>query len=293
MVDRVSGLQARLGHGRRLAVVCVLAATLLAVVALAARAYQPIAGDEPRREASTEFFDYLFTAAAVLWLLGGVLAFVLWAGEARRDRKSRFRLRIGLPGAVFLVAVVLLLAYGPDLFDRLRPGDSGSTETGPTTGTGPRGEESPPSRREAPEFEWPLALAIGLGLLVGAGILGARRLRRRPDEATLARALAAELDARIDDLRRELDPRRAVIAAYARMERLLGAYGVARRPPEAPLEYLGRVLLELDVGEQAVRELTGLFEEAKFSDHELGPERRDEAISALVDVRDSLRGDDE
>jgi hypothetical protein len=271
--------------------VCVLAATLLAIVALVARGYQPIAGDEPRREASTEFFDYLFTAAAVLWLLGGVLAFALWAGEGRRDQR-RPRLRIGLPGALFIVAVVLLLAYGPDLFDRIRPGDDRPTETGATTRTG-SGEAGAPRRREAPEFEWPLALAIGLGLLVGAGILGARRLRRRPDDATLARALANELDAGIDDLRRERDPRRAVIAAYARMEQLLGAHGVPRHPAEAPLEYLARVLLELEVGEQAVRKLTSLFEEAKFSDHELGSDRRDEAISALVDVRDSLRGDDE
>ena len=291
-MDRASGLHARLIPGRRLAVVCVLAATLLAVVALAARAYQPVAGDEPRREASTEFFDYVFTAAAVLWVLGGVLVFVLWAGEARQDR-NRLRLRIGLPGAVFLVSVVILLAYGPDVFDRIRPDGGNSAETAATTRTGPRDAQAPAQRREAPEFEWPLALAVGLGLLVGAGILGARWFRRRPEDTSLARALASELDDRIDDLRRERDPRRAVIAAYARMEQLLGAHGVPRRAAEAPLEYLARVLLELDVGEHAVRGLTSLFEEAKFSHHDVGPHRRDEAISALIAVRDSLREDTE
>ena len=60
-------------------------------------------------------------------------------------------------------------------------------------------------------------------------------------------ALADVLDETLDDLRAETDPRRAVIAAYARMERALAAYGLPRRPSEAPDEYLQRIFADLEV----------------------------------------------
>ena len=43
--------------------------------------------------------------------------------------------------------------------------------------------------------------------------------------------------------------------------------GIRRRPSDAPLEYLNRVLGELSVSPASVRRLTQLFERAKFSHH--------------------------
>ena len=37
------------------------------------------------------------------------------------------------------------------------------------------------------------------------------------------------LDETLDDLRNEADPRKAVIAAYARMEKILAGHGLGRR----------------------------------------------------------------
>jgi hypothetical protein len=110
-----------------------------------------------------------------------------------------------------------------------------------------------------------------------------RELVRRRDVVSRA------LDDSLDDLRRDSDVRRAIIAAYARMERALGAAGVPRRASEAPFEYLARALVELDASRSAAERLTDLFERAKFSHHELGEPMRDEAIDALVAVRDDLR----
>jgi len=101
--------------------------------------------------------------------------------------------------------------------------------------------------------------------------------------------IAAALDESLDDLRSDPDVRRAIVAAYARMERALAAVGMPRDPAEAPLEYLERVLLSLDASAGAVRSLTDLFEWARFSHHEPEPSMRDEAVDALVAVRDELR----
>jgi hypothetical protein len=131
--------------------------------------------------------------------------------------------------------------------------------------------------------------------LCGAGIavaLLARtgRLQPRSRAELAAAALSDALDESLDDLRSEPDSRRAVIAAYARMERALAAAGVPRRPAETALEYLARVLsglLQTSAG--SVMRLTELFERAEFSLHEIGPGLKDEAIEALVAVRDELR----
>ena len=101
--------------------------------------------------------------------------------------------------------------------------------------------------------------------------------------------MSLALDESLDDLRAEPDLRRAIVAAYARMERALAAAGLARRPAEAPLEYVERALRELEASGPAASRLTDLFEWAKFSQHEPEPEMRDEAIDALVAVRDELR----
>ena len=111
-----------------------------------------------------------------------------------------------------------------------------------------------------------------------------------PTPAEVAAELSAVLDESLDDLLAERDPRRAVIAAYARMERTLARAGLPRSVAEAPLEYLGRVLRELlHTSAEAVSKLTSLFERAKFSPHEIDRGMKDEAIDALVAVRDELR----
>ena len=79
-----------------------------------------------------------------------------------------------------------------------------------------------------------------------------------------------------------------LIAAYAQMERTLARHGLRRSPAEAPLEYLARVLRRLEVREGAVRTLTALFEYAKFSPHEIDAAMKDDAIGALVAMREDL-----
>jgi hypothetical protein len=92
----------------------------------------------------------------------------------------------------------------------------------------------------------------------------------------------------LDDLRNEPDPRKAVIRAYARMERTLAARGLPREPFEAPLEYLARILGAVQASAHSVRRLTGLFERARFSPHEIDARMKNEAIDALSGLRAEL-----
>ena len=65
------------------------------------------------------------------------------------------------------------------------------------------------------------------------------------------------------------------------MEQLFATYGLAaREPAEAPVEYLDRVLGELRASGAALGRLTGLFQRAKFSSHDVDESMRDEAIDS-------------
>ena len=85
-----------------------------------------------------------------------------------------------------------------------------------------------------------------------------------------------------------------MIGAWARMEAGLAAAGVPRRPSEAPSEYAGRVLRTAltpaagPLRPDSVHRLTGLFERAKFSHHDIGEADRGQAIAALRAVRQEL-----
>jgi Domain of unknown function (DUF4129) len=165
------------------------------------------------------------------------------------------------------------------------------------TGTGrlPPGQDQQVPHRGATrslQFQW-VELVVILSLLLVAAVavvVAVKRSRPDPRAHDIApEVLAAALDESLDDLRNDPDLRRAIIAAYARMETALAVAGIPRDPAEAPLEYLERALLSLHTSAEAVRRLTDLFEWARFSHHEPEPSMRDDAVDALVAVRDELR----
>ena len=89
------------------------------------------------------------------------------------------------------------------------------------------------------------------------------------------------LDSALVALREPADPRGAVIEAYARMEEVLASRELGRRTPEAPREYLGRVLREQGMPERSLTTLTELFEEARFSPHPIPASTSDQARREL------------
>jgi hypothetical protein len=147
------------------------------------------------------------------------------------------------------------------------------------------------------------AVAAGGLLQVRAHRLwGARRRRARRPPAGPATAdgpsAGPEADAEVarraveaalESMRDPADPRGAVIAAYARMERVLAERELGRRTPEAPREYLGRILGERGMLEESLTTLTALFEEARFSLHPISYDASRRALSALENTRVALK----
>jgi hypothetical protein len=280
------GPSGRGGAGRRpgsrvLAPVAV-AVVLLALVAVGSLR-GPLGSGRGRPSYPADLVDSLLLLLFLAMVAAGALAVVVILPDRRliKPRPRRFgSLGLLLPVALVLVLWLLRDLLGLDgLADRVTPS---STPTPPSSLAAPVPRPSP--------GVVPLVVA-GTALLamlaIVAAQLAADRRRRHPPRSPAER-LVELLDDTLEDLEREPDPRRAVIAAWARMERGLAAAGLPRQPAEAPFEYAARVLEASLARPDSVHRLTGLFERAKFSHHSIGLADRDQAIAALRRVRQEL-----
>jgi hypothetical protein len=261
---------------------------LLGLAAVGSRSEGWRGGD--KREISSFAVDLAYTLAILLGIAFAVIVVLTVRsakGQMKLERPSGLRQIILLMGVVtFLGAFgIARFEFGPNREEQ------NDDVFGPPPKEEPAGDARAPREPRQPEFQWWLALLAAGG--VTAAVIVWRRGRRPPAVALTGRDAVAEqlsevLSDTLEDLELERDPRRAVIRAYARMERVLASHGLPRAPHEAPLEYLARVLRELEVRAEAAHALTELFERAKFSQHEIDVAMKEEAIAALVRVRDDL-----
>jgi hypothetical protein len=274
----------------------VVLTVLLGVVAFVARGHSAPTGQSAQnRGASQVLANTMFTVWFVAMAIGAVLLVYALAQGRRHRARNTTRVRPLFRMLIFLVipALLLVLSTRFHVFGGARRPQTPSGLSSLKHSL--RQAELKRERNRTihnPAFEWPIALGI-VALLVGVTLTAFLRAKSRRsklvEEVVLLQQLREVLDETLDDLRNEADPRKAVIAAYARMERILAAHGLPRRPSEAPQEYLERVLVELRVTRKSVERLTELFARAKFSQHEVGPEMKEEAIDALVELRERIR----
>jgi len=236
------------------------------------------------------FFDYVYTtftlAAAAIFLVF-LYAVLTTRFEGWQPHRRRWYLWSVLFSVVIVFGLGLLILHSR-VGDRIRHALGIQKALHAQVR---RGRPTDPGQRGA-RVRWDEVALILVTIAGVAVLIAATRPPRRPTRPwreLSQEAVSLALDESLDDLRNEPDLRRAIIAAYARMERALAAGGLPRRPSEAPFEYVERALRELDASAVAAQRLTGLFEWAKFSQHEPEPSMRDEAIEALVAVRDELR----
>ena len=267
------------GRGRRRGVLAAAVAVVLLGLVAVGSLRGPLGSGRGRPRYPADLIDSLILLLVLAMLAAAVLAAIaMWTDRRMIGRRPR---RGGNLSLLLPMAAVLLLWLFRDLFGLGGGGDDPPATTLPDQSTIDPAVP-PPDPGVVPLVVAGLALAVMIGLAV-AQLLSERRRRRPP--RTPGERLVELLDDTLEDLEREPDPRRAVIAAWARMERGLAAAGLPRRPAEAPFEYAGRVLESALARPASVHRLTGLFERAKFSRHAIDEADRDEAIAALRAVR--------
>jgi hypothetical protein len=282
------------GRSIRLALVAFGVLALLGVVAFASRSGL---GHQSQAKPSPGYLNYAFTAFLILFVLMipiAAYALALQAREGEVARKSYRQRTLESIGMLFFFGclafiVIYLKRHHHSLFPLNSKALKNST----------LGKDHPHGHRAAvePQFEYTVLWIALAGLVVGGGwfyfVWRTRKKRTAVPlelEQTVAEDFAASISDAIDDLESEPDTRRAVIAAYARMETVLARNGLRRRPSETPVEYLRRILLGLTSRGDSVSRLTSLFEQAKFSRHTIDASMKQDAIGALREIREDLQG---
>ncbi|MFW2340968.1 MAG: DUF4129 domain-containing protein [Acidimicrobiia bacterium] len=265
-------------------VVALLALSIIALAGLIALGAREVPGTGTSRGLAADLgWDPRLVFTWLIATLFGLAAYTALTTErGRMERRGRGRRRSS-PIAVFLVlavlAIVMLLAGGNDTAggERLVPSLPGEGSLA----------ESPPA--QAAGTPWGLVtvavvMAAALIVFFALGRRAAFELHPRLDAAEVA----ASVDAAIEELELGGDPSQVVIAAYRNMEAALERGGLHRAGYEAPHEYVARALGLLSVEEEAIRRLTQLFEEARFSTHTIDDVMAAEAVEALRSIRIGL-----
>ena len=268
----------------------------LALVAAASRTHHSPGSSAGVHSPPSGVGDYLFTIFLLLVVV--MMLFLIWLWFSERDMLVRQRQRqSGSMRLLAFLAIFAVVAAGLTHLHKFGIVGNKSTETGQTrpgnTAKKLRDAQKQKAAAQAPDFKWlPVLIATTAGLAV-LGFIAVRTMRRERRGVAESHALQLEFEELVEDtladLYAEVDPRKAIIAAYARVERVFATYGLPRDPSEAPVEYLERALPELRASGAALERLTALFQWAKFSAHDVDPKMRDEAVGALLEVRDELR----
>jgi hypothetical protein len=220
-------------------------------------------------------------------------------------RFSLIALGVVIAWLLFVLLLMRLGVHGPGA--QTAPGspmvpDPGSAT--PTTNPVPRQPDSPDeSGTNVVGYLVPPMLILMALIVVGTAI-ASRRQRRAATSWTVADdapeapaaagaaeslARAAEVGlAEIGDLSRE--PRAAIIACYAAMEReLTHVPGAVPQDCDTPSEVLARAVDHHALRADSATQLVELFEEARFSPHVMNESHRDVAVDALRLVLADLR----
>jgi hypothetical protein len=299
---------------------------LLFVAAWALRGYLP--GTEPvaarQRPSSSPLalvVDVVLLSISV-GIIGLAIITRLRNRTARRPGPARLPespVTMGRPSWRFLL-LALALAIGwvllVMLFSRLGvsgPGDQ--PPPGPPTVADPG--SAPPTTNQVPPqpdsqadpgtnvvgYLVPPMLILMALMVVGTAIVSRRQRRANalwaaeseapeaPAKAGAAESLARAAEvglAEIGDLSRE--PREAIIACYAAMERELAHVpGAVPLDCDTPSEVLARAVDHHALRADSATQLVELFEEARFSPHVMNEGHRDTAVDALRLVLTDLR----
>jgi hypothetical protein len=172
-----------------------------------------------------------------------------------------------------------------------------------------RRAESPPSAAKNSSSSlpgWVTVLLLGLflvilivGLVTVLWIMAKGNLRRRqgnldepddlPSPAARTEDVVAALDAGLIDLSdTDLDPRRAVIACWVRLEQVAASAGTPRQPADSPTDLVTRLLAEHAVDAAVLAGFAEVYREARYATHVVDERMRGQARAALERLRAEL-----
>ncbi|HTQ88124.1 MAG TPA: DUF4129 domain-containing protein [Streptosporangiaceae bacterium] len=282
----------------RTAVVAVLLA--VAVTGLRAQGAFSHLGSSALANAGGRVISSAFGVAEGAGLVACVVVLALGLpGIRRRRRKAEAREQRRPPAPWWAKAVIVLcvltLLTAPWVI--LLAGRHRRTSATPLRASGPlvpRPGASSLAGASGSGSDWPLlvGMALAVAAVIVLAVLARRRRRRQhgltPHRAATADPLAVGLIAGHDALLAGREPREAIIACYAAMERGFAAAGSVPDPADTPAEVLTRASDAGLIRSDSASVLTGLFRRARYSSQPMTGADSGAAASALAQMRADL-----
>jgi hypothetical protein len=135
---------------------------------------------------------------------------------------------------------------------------------------------------------WPIIIGLILIIIIGLYYISWRG-HHIEELAEVAERAEEDLMKIADE--REFDSiRLAIFDAYRSMLKIMQRYDFIREPSMTPAEFRDLIYAKLPIGEKNINALTELFEEARYSDHELQLKTRNQAIASFRELKLELRG---
>jgi hypothetical protein len=218
------------------------------------------------------------------------------------------RTAVAAAGTIVIVAVLALAASSDSV--RVWSNPPSANGPAPTVSRSPNTIEVPadtvaPDEEVAPPWGGSLLPYIGVAVLLLVLVLIVRMFsawdrrqrwrqlaRRRRLRQALPEIVETDLvvdRAAADEALATGVPRNAIVACWMQLERDASAAGLRRAPAETSLEFVERVVAASSVDPGPIRELAGLYREARFSQHEMGEADRERARVTLRQVVDAMR----
>ncbi len=280
------------------------AAALLLLVGLGAAARPEVPGRTRQIGPSVTAAAAVVVTVAALATITAVVS-LLRRARKRRRRPDEHQHVLEIPQSrwaslaslvVALAVIATVVALGLEILRHQSAGHSSGTATSPTGSATPTSSAKHHSSGGS-------GLGAVDGLVLGGvallAVAGAGYLRRRGGAAPSTanhggegpqtqRRLEASVRAGSSAMVGIDDARRAIIACYMAMERNLAVAGVPRGAAQTPSELLAAAGATGVVTSRAAAQLTGLFEEARFSDHPMTSGHRERAVQALRRLQGDL-----
>jgi hypothetical protein len=213
-------------------------------------------------------------------------------------------LLVAVGGAAALASPQLTRLPTPTSAQAPQPAEQVDRSDGPQPPSQSR--PSPPATASSPLPAWVTVLLVGLilviligGLLTVLWIMTKGNLRRRrgaldeqddlPSPAQRTEEVVAALDAGLIDLSdTDLDPRRAVIACWVRLEQVAASAGTPRQPSDTPTDLVARLLAEHYIDAAVLAGFAEVYREARYATHVVDERMRAQARAALERLRAEL-----
>jgi Domain of unknown function (DUF4129) len=278
----------RTGGARRAAAVAVLLA--VAAAGLQARGTFTRGSNLAAAGASGAVLAIVLSAAEGVALIAFIVVLVS-VRPRRPHRDEQELLRLPFPWWAKVLGILLALAALVTPFAVLFTRKSRTLTTRPlpgAVGAGRSGRLIVPSAGPI----WPVitGLAIAVAVVLALVVLSRRRLSAGPvrDRGNRLTRLLESLAAGSDALDAGGEPREAIIACYAAMERGFAAAGSAPAAADTPAEVLARAARAGIVRSGPGEVLTGLFRRARYSTQPITSGDAGAAASALAQMRADL-----